>query len=242
MYVNEGRLASILFEFKTNGIQPVIKYVGNHKDLFDTYDKYMKMFEVYANNHHSINPYKLDFNTYLIQKLIAHACMNNNTLIMEDETNDIDRITTSRNVYKTYHTYKKQSTDLLKKDIQYYKEQNTLLNIKIVSDGDMYQNLKPERVARYDYAIDILKENKQDIGAVIFATHNRESFEKIKDFPHENCYHACAFGYNEQIKWQGRITKMVTIPVSPFRNSFQYSLKRTFNNTWYGSIPNEAHQ
>ena len=249
--IPERKLFSKLLYYKSKNITPIIDYAvenNQHKYIFE--QKYNQLFYHYPNYYHAIKLSGLNLCSDISKNLAySSAYTNNKFLIDAEEVRIQDRINTIANklilddnhhIFKTYQMYRKDSIELLLSDIEYFTNKKKTLNIKLVRGAYLYQDKysgalydkKEDTDKAYNYAIDVLKSHQQDLGEVIFATHNKTSYDKVKYMDNEKCFHACLMGFDEQIKWRGEIRKMVYIPFGPSHKTFPYMIRRLYENPY----------
>lgn len=247
--IPEKYLLGRILSYKLKHVIPIIDYAVEHnadKHAFE--QKYNQILHDFPNNYHAIKLSGIDLSS-VIAKRIAHrsAYTNNKLLIDAEEVGIQKRIGTitddliesnHKHIFKTYQMYRKDTLQQLLLDIEYFSQNKQVLNIKLVRGAYYHQDkytgmihdTKEATDKAYDYAIDVLKAHHQDVGEVIFATHNMKSFNKIKDLKNNNCYHASLMGFDEPFISNGHIKKMVYIPFGPYHKTYPYLMRRLYEN------------
>ena len=247
--IPEKKLISRILKYKEQNIKPIIDYaVEDNNDIFVNFEKYKKILYAYPNNYHTIKLSGIDMNTPLLDTIIRTCSKTKNKLIIDAEEVGIqERVSKLTNecvnlrkcvVFKTYQMYNRNALYELENDINFFSNRNIALNVKLVwgcylhvdkYTGSIYDT-KQETDIAYDKAIEIIMNYEQNIGEVIFATHNKNSFNKIKDIESDKCYHATLMGFDEHLNWKGNIQKMVYIPFGPFYKTWPYLMRRLYEN------------
>lgn len=247
--IPEKYLFGRILSYQLKQVIPIIDYAVEHNsDKYAFEQKYNQILHSFPNNYHAIKLSGIDLSSE-IAKRIAHRCAytNNKLLIDAEEVGIQKRIRTitddliesnHEHIFKTYQMYRKDTLHQLLLDIEYFKNNKQVLNIKLVRGAyyhqDKYTGLiydtKEDTDKAYDYAIDVLKSHQQDVGEVIFATHNMKSFNKIKDLKNNNYYHASLMGLDEPFLFKGHIKKMVYIPFGPYHKTYPYLMRRLYEN------------
>ena len=245
----ERKLFTKMLQYRLDHIIPIIDYaVENDKNKFAFEQKYKQILHNHPNNYHAIKLTGFDLSLPIAKNITDYASLTNNKLLIDAEDVFVqDRINTLSNtlitdnnchIFKTYQMYRKDSIELLLNDIEYFTDKGVTLNIKLVRGaylnkdkytGVLFDN-KEDTDTSYNYAIDIIKYNQDHLGEIIFATHNKKSFEKVKDLDNNNFFHACLMGFEEPLTWQGNIKKMVYIPFGPIHKTYPYLIRRLIEN------------
>jgi hypothetical protein len=249
--IPERLLFPTLLKYQVRNIVPIIDYAiehdKNNKYIFE--QKYKQIFHHYPNNYHAIKLTGLDLCSSVSKNLADVSLFTNNKLLIDAEDVRVqDRINTITNqllqnnnhIFKTYQMYRKDALELLLNDIEYFTSKNKTLNIKLVRGAYLHNDkytgalydTKEETDKAYDYAIDIIKSHQQDLGEIIFATHNKKSYEKVKYMDNDKCFHASLMGFDDPLNWHGDIQKMVYVPFGPFHKTVPYLMRRLYENPY----------
>tara|TARA_Y100000389_G_C17430770_1_gene502448 strand:+ start:473 stop:1060 length:588 start_codon:yes stop_codon:yes gene_type:complete len=181
-----------------------------------------------------------------------HTAKENNVKMLIDAENyaiqnTIDMLTNNaianrfdNHIYKTYQMYKSDAVEQLLNDLEEYRRCNFTHNIKLVRGAyllkDFDKNILFENKQDTDYAYNecvklllnlVQKHNNFN---VIFATHNSDSFNLIKDVESPNVYHASLMGMDERFINQGKIRKIVHVPFGPLHKTYPYLFRRLCEN------------
>ena len=70
----------------------------------------------------------------------------------------------------------------------------------------------------------------REVGEVVFATHNEASYHGFKDLCGPHYHHATLMGFNEPLRWEGTIRRMVHVPFGPLHRTYPYLLRRWYEN------------
>ena len=245
----ERKLYNKILQYRIDNIIPIIDYaVENNKNEFAFEQKYKQLLHNYPNSYHAIKLTGLNLSPSISKNIAHYASLTNNKLLIDAEDVFVqDRILTISNtlilnenhhIFKTYQMYRRDSIEVLLNDIEYFSSKNVVINIKLVRGAYLTQDkytgalfdTKEDTDNAYNYAVDIIKNNQDQLGEVIFATHNKKSFEKVKDLDNHKCFHACLMGFDEPLTWQGNIKKMVYIPFGPIHKTYPYLIRRLIEN------------
>ena len=246
---SESKLFTKMLQYRLDHIIPIIDYAVEHdKNKYSFEHKYKQILHSHPNNYHAIKLTGLDLSSIITNNISDYASFTNNKLLIDAEDVRVqDRINTLTNklilnndthIFKTYQMYRKDSIELLLNDIEYFNNKGLTLNIKLVRGAYLNQDKytgalfdkKEDTDKAYNYAIDIIKSNQNQLGEVIYATHNKKSFDKVKDLDDDKSFHACLMGFDEPLTWQGNIKKMVYIPFGPIHKTYPYLIRRLIEN------------
>ena len=239
--VYESRLAAKVFVNKMRNVVPVVEYVSG--DSYASFqEKIEDMLRTFPNNFHSIQLSGVNMCEVAANKLVHEARVNGCKLVIDAEQVDIqdavERITDTlilqgnTHIFKTYQMYRTDSYDKLISDISIFKKD---LNIQLVRgaylhddkySGKLYGN-KDDVDTSYNNAINMLLGNLDEVGDVIFATHNMESYNLVKNTTNYKCYHAHLMGFDSKFR-DGAICKMVKIPVRPLLKTYPYVIRQFY--------------
>ena len=247
--IPEHKLFLRILQYKLDHIIPIIDYaVENSKNKYAFEQKYKQILLTNPNNYHAIKLTGLDLCSSITHNISQYASFTNNKLFIDAEDVHVqDRINAltdklifndNHHIFKTYQMYRKDSIELLLNDIEYFTDNKKTLNIKLVRGAyynqDKYTgalfNKKEDTDNSYNHAIDIINTHQNQLGEVIFATHNKKSFDKVKDLDNDKYFHACLMGFDEPLAWQGNIKKMVYIPFGPIHETYPYLIRRLIEN------------
>ena len=245
----ERRLFTKMLQYRLDYVTPIIDYAVEYdKNKFAFEQKYKQLLHDHPNNYHAIKLTGLDLSSSVTNNISHYASFTNNKLLIDAEDVRVqDRINTLTNtlilndnhhIFKTYQMYRRDSIEILLNDIEYFTNKGLTLNIKLVRGAYLNQDKytgalfdkKEDTDKAYNYAVDIIKYNQDLLGEVIFATHNKKSFDKVKDLEDDKYFHACLMGFDEPLTWQGNIKKMVYIPFGPIHKTYPYLIRRLIEN------------
>jgi len=248
--VSERRLMSKIFDLKFKGFIPIIDYAVEHsKDTSAFEDKFAQLLDTYPNNYFAIKLSAIDFDLPTAERIVSKARVANNRILIDAEEVMVhDRVNAicdelmikhHTHIFKTYQMYRKDAIAHLTSDIHhYYHEKQTPLNIKLVRGAYLHNDkytgalheTKQDTDFAYDYMVDVLLQNEQHVGKVIFATHSKTSFDKFKDAKASQFSHASLMGFSAPLRWQGSVPKMVYVPFGPFHRTYPYLIRRLYEN------------
>jgi hypothetical protein len=244
--IPESKLFNKILTYQLKDVIPIIDYaIENSNKTKQFEDNFNRILDCYPYNVHALKLSGLNLSESATSRLVKNARMNNCTLLIDAEDVKIqDRIENITNriianpenthVFKTYQMYRKDAYSTLVKDIETYK---TNLNVKLVRGAYMYTDKssgklyikKEDTDFAYDKAIRLLCENHDSVGQVIFATHNKKSFDLVKYTKNPNFYHASLMGFDDKFQ-TGSIQRMVYIPFGPYYETYPYLIRRFFEN------------
>lgn len=251
----EKNLHYIISKYLRLNILPILDYaVENNKssrniNCFVT--KKQELLKTYPNHFHSLKLSSINFCNESFMSIMQTAKENNIKMLIDAEndtvqktidvlTNDMIVKGFDKHIYKTYQMYRKDMVEQLFKDLEDYRRCNFTHNIKLVRGAyllkDFNRNILFESKKDTDYAYNesiklLLSLNKKhDNINVIFATHNMDSFNLIKDIESPNVYHASLMGMNERFSKQGKIQKLVHLPFGPLHKTYPYLFRRLCEN------------
>jgi hypothetical protein len=255
--VSERRLNTKILELKSKGLIPIIDYAVEHsKNIFAFENKFTKLMHIYNNNYFAIKLSAIDFDLSTAERIMSEALKANNRILIDAEEvivqerinaiSDELMIKHHNHIFKTYQMYRKDAIPLLMSDINRYHEKNIRLNIKLVRGAYLHKDkytgalheTKKDTDLAYDYMVDVLLQNEQHIGEVIFATHNKTSYDKFKDARSSQFSHASLMGFSTPLEWKGRVPKMVYVPFGPFHRTYPYLIRRLYENPFIFSSNN----
>lgn len=247
--IPESMLFMRVMEYKERNIIPIIDYAIENNittSVFKT--TFTELLKQYPNNYHTIRLSDIDFSKNKMADIAKVASIHNNKLIVEAEQvnaqhmvnnlTDCSILSNNSHVIKTYQMYHKDSIKHLLNDIEYFTSMNKVLNVKLERGSFMYcdkytgaiYDTKDETDKAYDYAIDIMKAYEQDVGKIIFVTHNKKSFEKINYMKGDNCFHGCLMGFDAELNWKCNFQKMVIVHCGPYHRTLSYLLAKLYEN------------
>lgn len=247
----EPHLNKIVEMYKTKGIIPILDYaVEYNKDIESFVKKKMKLFDKYPNNYHSFKVSSVDFCHSAFFEVIEHAKRRNCKILLDAEDYKVqdtidslyDVVSTIHydfDIYKTYQMYRTDTMDQLLLDIEEFRRCNLIHNIKLVRGAYIMKDMKHGIIHdskfktdnAYDTAIHKLLmlslENKKM--NVIFATHNKNSYNLIKNVKRDNVFHASLMGMDNTFG-DGTIKQMVHVPFGPYHKTYPYLCRRLYEN------------
>jgi len=244
--IPESKLFHKLVLYKLNNVIPIIDYaVENSKQTQAFETNFKRMLETYPNNVFALKLSGLNLDESATNRLIEEARVHDSKILIDAEnvniqhkieaiTNRIISHSKNKHVFKTYQMYRNDSYTTLANDIETY---NTNLNVKLVRgaymhtdrfSGRLYTN-KSDTDNAYNDAIALLLQNQHRIGQVIFATHNKQSFELIKHTTNDNFYHASLMGFDDNFH-SCNIQRMVYVPFGPPYQTYPYLIRRFLEN------------
>lgn len=252
--VTENMLLGRLEKYISKGIIPIIDYaIENTTDKVHVMDTKKQILKKYPKHFHSIKLSSIALCNSSFLSIAETAKYNNCKLLVDAEDYKIqDTIDSIYNdgcivnkfdhqLFKTYQMYRKDMMENLLNDCQTYKECGLIHNIKLVrgayiqkdSNYGIIHNSKSETDRHYDEAVKILLHLSKSNSKmnVIFATHNKNSFDIIKNISRDNVFHASLMGFDEN--FGGSIQKMVHLPFGPFYYTYPYLMRRLYENNKY---------
>ena len=251
---SEKHINYIISKYLKLNISPILDYaIENNKSTNDI-DRFVNkkhmLLKAYPNHFHSLKLSSLNFCNESFGSLMHTAKENNVTMLIDAENSDvqkcIDVLTNDmiannfdKNIYKTYQMYKTDTIEQLLNDLEEYKRCNLTHNIKLVRGAylfkDSNKNVLFTKKQDTDYAYNesvklLLSLSKQHTNMnVIFATHNLNSFNLVKDVESPNVFHASLMGMDERFR-QGNIRKLVHVPFGPLHRTYPYLFRRLCEN------------
>ena len=247
--IPEGLLKGKVFNLKMKGITPILKYVDEHPEgalLFEK--KFSNLLINYPNSYHVIKLSATNFRYEIIARLMRLAAHTNNHMIVDAEEirvqDSVDHMVNhmmsyNHNVFKTYQMIHSTAIKRLETDIRCYHNSDKVLNVKLMRCTDLHTDpttsalydTKEQIDHAYDCAIDLLLSHKQYVGKIVFATHDKTSFDKIVHASDDNIFHASLMGYDEPLTWNGYVKRMVYVPFGPYHKIYPYLLRRALQRT-----------
>lgn len=255
--IPEQHLTHTLQQYKNRNVTPILDYLVEHNTdrtaINQFIDKKLELFEKYPNSYHSIKLSSLNFCHYNSMMLAKMSQLYNVKLLVDAENFDVqhevNRIINrmidngyDSNVFKTYQMYRKDMYRDLMKDLYYHQTNNLVHNIKLVRGAyiikdinkDIIHGSKRETDRAFNDSIDLLIEeinNTSNINLIV-ATHNMESFEKIRLMPsYLNIKHAALMGMDRPFDDKDTIVdRMVHIPFGPLYKAYPYMFRRFVEN------------
>lgn len=222
------------------GVHPLLDYaIGSNKDPRAFEESLSKVLLDFPNNYHTVKLSTIDFRPRAMSRIMRLAAHTNNFVIVEGEEvrvqERVDRMVDEvmghhENVFKTYQMYRRDSLERLEEDILHCRDSGKLLNVNLVRgshlhtdspSGALYET-KEQTDEAYDRAVDVLLSYEQDVGKVIFATHNKRSFDKFGRSLSSKHFHASLLGFEEPLAWKGSVNKMVRVPFGPYHKTYPY--------------------
>lgn len=251
---SEKQINYVISKYLKLNIYPILDYAiennKSSKDINCFLKRKQELLNTYPNNFHSIKLSSFNFCNESFNSLMHTAKANNVTMLVDAENTDIqkciDVLTNDmiankfdKHIYKTYQMYKTDTVEQLLNDLEEYRRCNFVHNIKLVrgayllKDFDKNVLFKTKKDTDYAYNESIklllsLSKNHKNLN-VIFATHNLESFNLVKDVESSNVYHASLMGMDERFR-QGNIRKLVHVPFGPLHRTYPYLFRRLCEN------------
>jgi len=209
----------------------------------------------YSNEYHSLKLSSVGLSYEHFENVMITAKMQNCVIMVDAEnhanqsrikafTDSMVANSYDKQMFTTYQMYKKDSFSNLLTDIEEYKRCGLMHNIKLVRGAYLYNdgplnvlhNTKRETDEAYNEAtkllLDISKNNKHM--NVVFATHNRQSLDLLKDLSsRDNLSHAFLMGMEQPYFFKNDLRKMVHIPFGPLFKTTPYMLRRLMENNRY---------
>lgn len=245
--IPERLLREKVLRLKVNGILPILDYAveRNMERAFE--DKFCNLLLTFPNNYHAIKLSAIDFDPETMGRIMRMASHTNNAIMVDAEevrvqqrTDDIVDDISLRydNVFKTYQMYRTDSLSTLERDMARFRSSGSVLNVKLVRGAylrtdrptGMLYGTKEQTDQAYDRAVDLLLSHEQDVGKVLFATHNERSFEKFANANGDKYFHGSLMGFEEPLRWKGSVAKMVYVPFGPYHKTYPYLLRRLYEN------------
>jgi proline dehydrogenase len=264
-----SQLPKTIQNLKGRGIKPIIDYsVESKGNSFKSFYEIQEKQKLFPNNTFAIKPSGImNSDKNLTNKIFDQIAMtakneSNNILIdaenvdIQNDINDFtDRLIQKFNkdngfIYKTYQMYRKDSLELLKKDIDYSIKNDYKLSIKLVRGAYHIQDLSSGLL--FDDIIDTHKSYNEGIklifdsfdleyNSVIWATHNNESIELVKKltdkkgYKRENIKIAQLLGMSDNITnscLEEGYNVMKYVPYGPITETIPYLLRRLNENKY----------
>jgi hypothetical protein len=238
--IPERLLKQKLFNMKMKGAHPILDYaIGSNKDPRAFEELFSKVLLDFPNNYHTIKLSTIDFRPRTMSRIMRLAAHTNNHLIVEGEEvrvqDRVDRMVGEvmwhhENVFKTYQMYRRDALERLEEDILHFRDSGKVLNVNLVRgshlhtdspSGALYET-KQETDEAYDRAVEVLLSYEQDVGKVIFATHNKRSFDKFANSLSPKHFHGSLLGFHEPLTWKGSVKRMVRVPFGPYHKTYPY--------------------
>jgi len=262
---NEKQLYTIIKNLNKKNMYPILDYINEYnKDHYKNYNKIMDSIEKFPNNFFSIKMSSLNIhNNYsLSEKYITNICENaitNNCKILIDAENyiiqdSINNITDelvskynkqNTNIYKTYQCYRKDSYELIQKDLLNKADYN--LGIKLVRGAYYNQDFKYNILydelhkthENYNNCMNILFKECSKNDDIILATHNYTSCKIALNNKHllknnELLSFAQLMGMADPLsKSLSKSEKVYKyVPFGNFHESIPYLLRRLYENKY----------
>ena len=235
-----------LVDLKLRDVRPILDYAVEHTKHSEAFcEKFETLLRSYPHNYHAIKLSAIDFREDLMLRIMREARLTNNRIMVDAEEDrlhtgvqrmtDAAMILSTVPIFKTYQMYRKDSMDRLRNDIDLFGES---LNVKLVRGAYLFRDggsgalheSKEATDEAYDRAIDLLLERRGEVGQIVFATHNRESFDKIRNLRDANCFHATLMGFDQPLGWKGDVQRMMYVPFGPYHRTYPYLLRRLYEN------------
>lgn len=258
--IPERLLVKTIERYKKMNIHPILDYaVENSRSAHESalYAKHkIDLLNRYSNECHSLKLSSLGLSYEHFENVMLTAKMQNCVIMVDAENHEkqsrIKAFTDSmvansydRHVFTTYQMYKKESFSMLLADIEEYKRCGLMHNIKLVRGAYLYQdgsllnvlhNTKRETDEAYNEATKLLLDMSKDNEHmnVVFATHNRQSLELLKNLgSRDNLSHAFLMGMERPFFFENDLRKLVHIPFGPLFKTAPYMLRRLMENNPY---------
>ena len=250
----EKNLHCVISKYLGLKILPILDYaVENNKSskgINSFVTKKQELLNIYPNHFHSLKLSSINFCNKSFMQIMQTANENNIKMLIDAEndtvqktidilTNDMISNNYDKHIYKTYQMYRTDMVEQLLNDLEEFRKCNFTHNIKLVRGAymlkDFDKNVLFENKRDTDYVYNesvklllglIKKHNNMN---VIFATHNFDSFNLIKDVESPNVYHASLMGMDERFR-QGKIQKIVHVPFGPLHRTYPYLFRRLCEN------------
>lgn len=250
----EKNLHCVISKYLGLKILPILDYaVENNKSskgINSFVTKKQELLNIYPNHFHSLKLSSINFCNKSFMQIMQTAKENNIKMLIDAEndtvqktidilTNDMISNNYDKHIYKTYQMYRTDMVEQLLNDLEEFRKCNFTHNIKLVRGAymlkDFDKNVLFENKRDTDYVYNesvklllglIKKHNNMN---VIFATHNFDSFNLIKDVESPNVYHASLMGMDERFR-QGKIQKIVHVPFGPLHRTYPYLFRRLCEN------------
>lgn len=248
--VSERGLRAKVSALVAQGVQPIIDYAVEHnkRDVRDFEVRSVHTLHAYPNSVHALKLSGANFRVPTIERIVTQAKATRNRIMVDaedvsvqDAVNDItdDLIMAHGDVvFKTYQMYRKDSLERLGADIRRFHRAGVFLNVKLVRGAYLHQDrstgmlydTKDQTDRAYDQAVRLLRKHDREVGEVVFATHNEASYHGFKDLCGPHYHHATLMGFNEPLRWEGTIRRMVHVPFGPLHRTYPYLLRRWYEN------------
>lgn len=251
----EKHLLNTICKYANRNILPILDYAVEHnngvKAVNHYVDKKMALLSVYPCLHHSLKLSSIGFCHDSLIKIMRTAKKHGCTVLIDAEEAEHHKLVQSlshsmiangydKQIYTTYQMYRKDGMYELLTDIVDFRECNMVHNIKLVRGAYLYRDgitgelhlNKKDTDEAYNEAIKILlkaSQNKEDKMNVIFATHNKQSVQMIKDVSAPNLKYAFLMGMEADIP-DMKIKQMVHIPFGPIHKTLPYLSRRYIEN------------
>jgi len=244
----ERHLISTLLKYERKNVKPILDYAIEKLGPtgIDSYmNKRKALFEMFPNIHHSLKLSAIGLDHERFLELMNTARNNNCKVLVDAEESDIQgKIDAQCNsaiangypqVYKTYQMYNKDALEKLMDDIEAFQHCNLTHNIKLVTHREVVYDNKEKTNESYDNAVKMLLKLAKDNDNinVIFATHNKQSINLIKDTFEPNVHHAFLMGMEPPEILYTRINKLVHVPFGPLHMTTPYIARHFVENNRY---------
>lgn len=251
----ERHLISKILEYERKNVRPILDYAIEKlgPSRIDAYTHKRKtLFEMFPNSHHSLKLSAIGFDDERLFELMNTARDTDCTVLVDAEESNVQAIIDAQcnaivangypRVYKTYQMYRKDSMERLLEDIETFKHCDLVHNIKLVrgayiltDDRFALHDTKEQTDKAYNNAVKMLLRVAKDNNNmnVVFATHNTESIDLIKDTREPNISHAFLMGMEPSGILDAKVNKMVHVPFGPVHMTSPYLARRFIENNRY---------
>lgn len=256
---NFKMLPSVIQKIKSNNQIPIIDYANeNVKQYEHNYSVICDTIKKYPNTTMALKFSSLGLSyiydnkfTKLAKNIIELANENECTIMIDAEQDTIQKkINMWSNffieeynkdrpfIYKTYQMYRKDSYDILKNDLDKYK--NIHLGIKLVRGAyyntDKNRNVlfsnKDETDESFNNAIKLFNSKYNKKHHLVVASHNKKSLELLDDYTHPNIAIAHLMGFSDVISIEKTKKYKVYkyLPFGNYKDTFPYLIRRLYEN------------
>jgi proline dehydrogenase len=206
--VTRHELHDKIIEMKNRNIIPIIDYAVESKGKSnETYSEIKNTLEYYDNNFHALKlsgiKELIDNDDYYLNNIIETSKKHSNKILIDAEDSDLDKYICDKtnyliksnnidnvHIYKTYQMYRKDSLPRLIYDIDYARNNNFHLGIKLVrgayyndeiKKNIVYEN-KEETDNNYNDGLRYIFSNMDlEKNSLIIASHNEKSINLTKE-------------------------------------------------------------
>lgn len=254
----ELNLLKQLSYYRKYNVSPILDYIAEHNTSLSSVNKYVstkcKIMEQFSSSHHSLKLSSINFSIESLRCILHKADDTQCKILIDAEDfasqNIVDPITShmikdqnfDHIIYTTYQMYRKDMLAKLSNDLYLFKSLGLQHNIKLVRGAYLLQDVnrnilhdtKKTTHNIYDQTVDNLLDYVQTNSNVnvMFATHNKNSINKVKNITNNRISHAFLMGMEDYEMLTNKITKFVHIPFGPYHKTLPYLFRRLCENNF----------